>query len=112
MLTGLNFDLVKGELLIVVGSVGCGKSSLLHSLMSESNKTGGECSVRGKIAYVEQEPFIFSATVRENVCFGLSYDAERFKTALRVSQLAKDMEQLVKGEETTIGERGVNISGG
>ena len=68
--------------MIVVGSVGSGKSSLLHGLMNETNHTGGSQNIRGRIAYVEQEPFIYSASIRENVCFGLSYDLERFEIAL------------------------------
>ena len=98
--------------MIVVGSVGSGKTSLLHALMNETNKTGGSQTVRGRLAYVEQEPFIFSASIRDNVCFGLDYEPERFKTALEVSQLIRDMENFARGDETVIGERGVNISGG
>ena len=66
----------------------------------------------GRIAYVEQEPFIFSASIIDNVCFGLDYDPDRFEIALRKSQLYKDMENFANGEETVIGERGINISGG
>ena len=46
------------------------------------------------------------------MCFGLEYDSAKFETAVRVSQLHKDMENFVRGEDTVIGERGVNISGG
>ena len=98
--------------MIVVGSVGSGKTSLLHALMNETNKTGGSQTVKGRLAYVEQEPFIFSASIRDNVCFGLDYEPERFQTALEVSQLMRDMENFARGDETVIGERGVNISGG
>ena len=108
----MNFELTPGELMIVAGPVGSGKSSLLHAIMNETNKTGGSHVVRGRIAYVEQEPFIFSASIIDNVCFGLDYDKARFDVALKASQLFKDMENFVKGEETVIGERGVNISGG
>ena len=79
----MNFELTPGELMIVVGAVGSGKSSLLHALMNETNRTEGDHTVRGRFAYVEQEPFIFSASVRDNVCFGLEFDAHRFETAVR-----------------------------
>ena len=46
----MNFELHKGDLMIVVGSVGSGKSSLLHALMNETNQTSGTQIVRGKIA--------------------------------------------------------------
>ena len=67
-----------GELMIVVGAVGSGKTSLLYSLLNETNRTGGIHEVCGRIAYVEQEPFIYSAKIRDNVCFGLEYNSERF----------------------------------
>ena len=53
MLSEIEFELKSGDLMIVVGSVGSGKSTLLHALMNETNHTGGEHIVRGKIAYVE-----------------------------------------------------------
>lgn len=82
VLSALNFELKTGDLMIVVGSVGAGKTSLLHSLMNETNMTGGTQVKRGRIAYVEQEPFIFSASIRDNVCFGLDYDPQKFEQAL------------------------------
>ena len=81
----MNFELDPGELMVVVGAVGSGKTSLLHSLMNETNRTGGIHEVKGRIAYVEQEPFIYSASIRDNVCFGLEYDSERFKIAVKMS---------------------------
>ena len=80
--------------------------------MNETNQTSGTQTVRGRIAYVEQEPFIYSASIRDNVCFGLVYDPQRFEIALKASQLVKDMDQFSMRDETVIGERGVNISGG
>ena len=85
VLSQMSFELTPGELMIVVGAVGSGKTSLLHALMGETNKTAGEHQVRGSLAYVEQEPFIFSATIRDNVCFGKNYNAERFEQAVQIS---------------------------
>lgn len=95
-----------------MGMVGCGKTTLLHAIMGETSKQSGECTVRGSIAYVEQEPFIYSATIRDNVTFGRKFDEERFQGALKASQLANDIDLFARGADTTIGERGVNISGG
>ncbi len=53
VLSEVNFELKSGDLMIVVGSVGSGKTSLLHALMNETNRTGGTQIVKGKIAYVE-----------------------------------------------------------
>ena len=49
----MNFEVQKGELLVVIGAVGCGKTSLLHALMGETSVTGGVHNVKGSIAYVE-----------------------------------------------------------
>ena len=101
-----------GDFLTVVGQVGCGKTSLLYSIMEETILQKGTSKIEGSIAYVEQEPFIFSGSVKNNILFGLPYEKERFERTIMVSQLTKDIELLGKGVETTIGERGINVSGG
>ena len=89
-----------------------GKSSLLASLLGETHLRSGCRSLRGRVAYVEQEPCIFSDSVRNNILFGLPLDEERLKEVVRVCQLEEDLTQLTNGLDTEIGERGVNISGG
>jgi ATP-binding cassette, subfamily C (CFTR/MRP), member 4 len=61
---------------------------------------------------VEQEPFIFSGSIKDNILLGKVYDKDLFWKAVEVSQLSHDMEKFQKAEETVIGERGINISGG
>lgn len=78
VLEGVNFSVGKGQLVVCMGMVGCGKTTLLHAIMGETSKQSGECTVRGSIAYVEQEPFIYSATIKDNVTFGRKFDEERF----------------------------------
>lgn len=72
---------------MIVGKIGSGKTTLLHSIMEENVKMGGEASIRGKIAYVEQEPFIFSGTIEDNVTFGYAYDEERFIKSIEAACL-------------------------
>ena len=74
-------------MIVVIGAVGSGKTTLLYSLMHETSLTSGSHSQNGNLAYVEQEPFIYSASVKENVIFGLPFDEERFNYAIEVSQL-------------------------
>ena len=74
-----------GELLVVIGQVGCGKTSLLCSVMEETICQKGTRHVAGSIAYVEQEPFIFSDTVKENILFRLEEDSDRLLEAIKVS---------------------------
>lgn len=63
-----------GDFLAVVGQVGCGKTSLLYSIMDETIVNGGTTHVAGSIAYVEQEPFIISDSVENNIRFGQPFD--------------------------------------
>ena len=112
VLKSIQFTLMPNDLLVVVGKIGSGKTSLLYSIMDETVKRGGTHRVRGRLAYVEQEPFIFSGSIKDNICFGLEYAETRFRKAVVASQLDGDRDQFSNGWDTTIGERGINISGG
>ncbi|KAE8781261.1 ABC transporter C family member 10 [Hordeum vulgare] len=72
----------------------------------------GEIQVRGKIAYVSQNAWIQTGTVRDNILFGSRMDRQRYQETLAVCSLVKDLEMLPYGDDTEIGERGVNLSGG
>ena len=78
----INLDLASNDMLIVVGKIGSGKTTLLHSLMDETVKIAGNQVVKGKIAYVEQDPFIFSSTIEDNITFGLKYNEASFNYAV------------------------------
>lgn len=108
----INIDMKSGDFLAVVGQVGCGKTSLLYSIMEETGVMKGKSSIAGSIAYVEQEPFIFSSSVKDNITFGKPFEQERIEKAIKAAQLEKDIEIFTNGVDTVIGERGVNISGG
>ena len=111
-LQNVNFDLKHNSLLMVAGKIGAGKTTLLYSIMEENRRMKGSLDIRGKIAYVEQEPFIFSSTVEENITFGLEYCEERFKKVVEAACLTSDMKVFSNGQKTVIGERGINVSGG
>ena len=64
------------------------------------------------VAYASQQPWILNATVRDNILFGLPYDEERYNKVVRNCSLVRDFEVLIAGDETEIGERGINLSGG
>nr|XP_022286886.1 multidrug resistance-associated protein 5-like isoform X2 [Crassostrea virginica] len=110
----LDIDLVleKGRLLGVCGSVGAGKSSLISAILGRMIKTSGKVAVSGSIAYVSQQPWILNATIRENILFGEMYNEDRYNAAIDACCLREDLETFVSGDETEIGERGINMSGG
>ena len=80
--------------------------------MEETNKCSGELKIHGTVAYVEQEPFIISASIKENILFGKRFDQELLNKSLEASCLKHDVEEFSNGVDTVIGERGINISGG
>ena len=93
VLRNINVRLMPSDLLVVVGKIGAGKTSLLYSILDETVKKGGtEQCVRGRVAYVEQEPFIFSGSIMDNICFGLEYTETRFRKAVSAAQLDGDLE--------------------
>uniref|UniRef100_A0ABK0LI83 ATP binding cassette subfamily C member 4 n=1 Tax=Rattus norvegicus TaxID=10116 RepID=A0ABK0LI83_RAT len=111
-LQGLSFTARPGELLAVVGPVGAGKSSLLSAVLGELPPTSGLVSVHGRIAYVSQQPWVFSGTVRSNILFGRKYEKERYEKVIKACALKKDLQLLEDGDLTVIGDRGATLSGG
>ncbi|KAG8389480.1 hypothetical protein BUALT_Bualt02G0233800 [Buddleja alternifolia] len=108
----LNFEIKKGEIAAVVGTVGSGKSSLLAAILGEMAKLSGKIRVCGSTAYVAQTSWIQNGTIQENILFGSPMSRERYKEAIRVCCLEKDLEMMDYGDQTEIGERGINLSGG
>ncbi|XP_071043193.1 multidrug resistance-associated protein 1 isoform X2 [Parasteatoda tepidariorum] len=111
-LTNLNFSVKEGSLVAVVGQVGAGKSSLLSALLGDMVKWCGRINVKGSIAYVPQQAWIQNATLRKNVLFTKRYDEPWYKRVLEACALAQDLEILPGGDQTEIGEKGINLSGG
>ncbi|XP_036386238.1 canalicular multispecific organic anion transporter 2 isoform X2 [Megalops cyprinoides] len=108
----INLMVPKGSLLAVVGHVGCGKSSLVSALLGEMEKLEGEISIRGSVAYVPQQAWIQNATLRDNILFGNAYDEQKYRCVLEACALTPDLEVLPGGDQTEIGEKGINLSGG
>lgn len=111
-LQGVNIDLRKGLLIGVVGPVGAGKSSFLQAILRELPLEQGRISVCGSVSYASQVPWVFAASVRQNILFGQEMDRHRFDAVIKACDLVKDFEQLEHGERTIIGERGASLSGG
>ncbi|KAL4496522.1 hypothetical protein ABPG72_014752 [Tetrahymena utriculariae] len=112
VLNCLNLDIKKGECIAIVGKVGSGKSSFLSCILKEIPKYQGYFNFKGKIAYVEQEPYIFNKTIRENILFGTKYEEKFYNQVIEACCLVEDIKQFDYGDQTQIGERGINISGG
>ncbi|XP_068651757.1 ABC transporter C family member 3-like [Aristolochia californica] len=111
-LKDLNFRVSHGMRVAVCGIVGSGKSSLLSCILGEVPKISGTVTLRGTKAYVSQSPWIQSGKIVDNVLFGKEMNRERYDSVLEACSLKKDLEILPFGDQTVIGERGINLSGG
>ncbi|KAK6833621.1 ammonium transporter [Apiospora arundinis] len=133
ILRNITVTFPKGELSVISGKTGSGKSLMLSAILGEidvlsgsisrprlpllserhdTNANPGNWILSGAIATVAQIPWIENATIKENVLFGLPYDEHRYQTTLEVCALKKDIDMFSDGEETEIGANGINLSGG
>ncbi|KAI1462199.1 ATP-binding cassette transporter protein YOR1-like protein [Annulohypoxylon moriforme] len=111
-LQDLNIEIGRNELVAVIGTVGCGKSSLLAALAGDMRKTSGEVVLGASRAFCPQYAWIQNASVRNNILFGKEMDREWYKEVVRACALQPDLDMLPNGDATEIGERGITISGG
>ncbi|KAI8344113.1 multi drug resistance-associated protein MRP [Chlamydoabsidia padenii] len=112
VLSDINLQVKKGELLAIVGRVGTGKSTLISALLGEAVKTQGAVILRGSVAYAPQKPWLLNATVQDNIIFGHRFDQVFYDKVLDACALRPDLFILTDGDQTEIGERGINLSGG
>ncbi|PKC06558.1 hypothetical protein RhiirA5_482489 [Rhizophagus irregularis] len=127
----LNIEFPVGELSIICGPTGSGKSMLLMSLLKETylvkgiihcprsptnpiNKdlTSKNWILHNGVALVSQQAWLLNATIRENILFGLPLDEQRYSQVITMTTLDKDLEIFQDGDLTEIGEKGITLSGG
>ncbi|XP_016124864.1 ATP-binding cassette sub-family C member 9-like isoform X3 [Sinocyclocheilus grahami] len=140
-LSDINIRIPTGQLTMIVGQVGCGKSSLLLAMLGEMQTTSGKVywsklpdyeilfdgSISGhvtglsheepsknrySVAYAAQKSWLLNATVEENITFGSPFNKQRYKAVIDACSLQPDIDLLPFGDQTEIGERGINLSGG
>ncbi|XP_065145852.1 ATP-binding cassette sub-family C member 9 isoform X5 [Paramisgurnus dabryanus] len=115
-LSDINIRIPSGQLTMIVGQVGCGKSSLLLAMLGEMQTISGKVYWSNKnrysVAYAAQKSWLLNATVEENITFGSSFNKQRYKAVIDACSLQPDIDLLPFGDQTEIGERGINLSGG
>ncbi|KAJ4920647.1 hypothetical protein JOQ06_026069, partial [Pogonophryne albipinna] len=115
-LSDINICIPTGQLTMIVGQVGCGKSSLLLAMLGEMQTIDGRVYWSNKnrysVAYATQKSWLLNATVEENITFGSPFNKQRYKTVIDACSLQPDIDLLPFGDQTEIGERGINLSGG
>jgi ATP-binding cassette subfamily B protein len=125
-LHGIDLEIEGGETVALVGAMGSGKTALVSLLPRLYDVTEGSveidgadvrrvdpASLRGEIAIVTDDPFLFSATVHDNIAYARANAArEEVERAARAAQADSFIQSLPKGYDTLIGERGLTLSGG
>ena len=112
VLKNINFSFEKSKSYAIIGKIGCSKTSFLLSILKNIPYYSGNIFTRGKIAYVEQEPFIISGTIRDNILFGNSMNESLYSDVIIKCCLKQDLNEFQEGDLTEIGEKGRNLSGG
>nr|CAD7203972.1 unnamed protein product [Timema douglasi] len=111
-LSQINLNVQPGQLCVVIGPVGAGKSSLLQAILKELPLYKGTITASSEVSYASQEPWLFVGTVRQNILFGQPYNPKRYNEVVKVCALKRDFELFANGDKTIVGERGVSLSGG
>jgi len=126
VLDGVDLDVPPGKTIALIGQTGSGKTTLTSLVPRFYDVTGGRVTVDGAdvrelkltslrhaIGVISQDPFLFSATVRENITFGApDLDDAEVERIARLAQAHEFVEELPDGYDTVIGERGITLSGG
>jgi ATP-binding cassette subfamily B protein len=127
VLRDISFECRPGQSVALLGSTGSGKTSLVNLLPRFYEVTGGRLLLDGvdinqyprrylrkQIGIVEQEPFLFSRTIRENIAYSIGWDVsdEEVEAAAKAAAIHDVILGFPKGYDTRVGERGVTLSGG
>ncbi|KAG0268348.1 hypothetical protein DFQ27_006971 [Actinomortierella ambigua] len=125
-LKDLNLEFPVGELSVIAGPTGSGKTTMLLSLLGEINAIQGQAflprrdshvinpvtDLTNGVAYVAQQAWLQNNTIRNNILFGSPFEQRRYDQVVEMCALTRDFEILEFGDQTEIGERGITLSGG
>ena len=125
VLSGISFKAEGGDFLGIMGHTGAGKTTILKLLMRYYTPDSGDVlingvsiddytldSVRDKIGFVSQEPFLFYGSIKDNVIYNQSANDDELQTALELAGAWGFIQELEEGLETMVGDRGAKLSGG
>ncbi|KAI8821981.1 ABC transporter type 1, transmembrane domain-containing protein [Fimicolochytrium jonesii] len=125
-LKNLELSFPPGQLSLVCGTTGSGKTSLMMALLGEMHRIAGTTTMPDSrtakvepitrlapsVAYAAQQAWLMNGTVRDNITFGEPFDSERYEKVIFACALTRDLETFNGGDMCEIGEKGINVSGG
>lgn len=113
VLRDVSMEVRRGTLSMVVGRVGCGKSSFVKAMIGELPIDSGSLDSDSQYAaYCDQTPWVLNVTVEENIVGQSQYDEEWFQTVVAACGLDEDLAAFANGQQTLVGSGGVALSGG
>ena len=113
LLSSVDMRIPQGKLTMIVGPVGCGKTTLLKALLGEVPALSGTIRMfAGDVSYCDQSPFHMNGTIRETITAFSEYDERWYNTILEACALDEDLHQMPLGDQTQIGSKGIALSGG
>ena len=115
ILSSVQLKIKKGEFVAIIGEIGSGKSSLLSAMAGEMiNKSinNSPIAITDELTLVQQLPWIQNKTIRENILFNAEFNEDRYLEVLVACELVADLYDMKDADQTEIGEKGINLSGG
>ncbi|KAJ9621012.1 hypothetical protein H2203_007599 [Taxawa tesnikishii (nom. ined.)] len=107
-LKGVNLLIPRSSITFVVGPVASGKSTLCRALLGEVPYVQGSVLPRSnKLGYCDQAPFLFDASVMENIVGFSSFDSVRYAAVIQATMLVEDLRNLPSGDRTVVGSKGI-----
>lgn len=112
-LKDVNMAVPREKFTLIVGPVGCGKSTLLKALLGEVPLLGGSVHISSlEVAFCDQTPWHMNGTIQESIIGVGTMDENWYSTVIHACALDDDLRQLSRGDQTTIGSKGISLSGG
>ena len=116
LLKDISFSVKKGEFIAILGPTGSGKSCLLNAILNNYvpyfNNNSSKLILNGEISYANQQPWIMTDTVKNNIIFNRDFDEDRYNKVISVCELENDFNEFANGDKTEINSTNANVSGG
>ena len=113
LLQSINMVVRKGQVTMVIGPVGCGKSTLIKALLGEVPTVRGSIDISSvEIAFCDQTPWHMNGTIQQSIIGMSKLDVVWYSTVICACALDQDLRQLSRGDQTEIGSKGISLSGG